>query len=548
MLKVNQVSKSYGLESVLAGVTFSLTPGVRVGLVGPNGSGKSTLLRIAAGLEAPDTGSVQRTPASLRIGYLPQGLAFRPDDRLGDYLDRVQGDPIALGADLERLAIELSAMPGRIDLAAAYDDILARLSSPAHQDAGRVPATLKALGLDQLPPHTPVAHFSGGQKTRLALVGVLLDNPQLLLLDEPTNHLDIGMLEWLEDWLNDYGGAALIVSHDRAFLDRTVNEILELDPKTRNTRVYTGNYTDYLEQKIAEGQRERVAYSDQQEEMARLSNAARQLRGVAKFKRGGKGDSGDKFAKGFFGNRSAGTVARAKNLERRLEQLITEERLDKPRAGWQMKLDFGEAPASGQDVVTLEGVSIGYDGMLLASGLNASIRNGARVALVGPNGAGKTTLVRTIAARLPPLAGSVRLGTRVRPGYMAQEQETLEPNLNALTTIQKAASLPQTEARAFLHFFLFAGDAVFKPVGDLSYGERARLALARLVVLGCNLLLLDEPINHLDIPSRAGFEQALHGFEGTVLAVVHDRYFVAGFATEIWTLDQGHLRVEPAAT
>jgi ATPase subunit of ABC transporter with duplicated ATPase domains len=356
------------------------------------------------------------------------------------------------------------------------------------------------------------------------------------------------MLDWLEGWLNGYTGAALIVSHDRAFLDRTVNSILELDPKTSSTRLYDGNYTEYVDQKIAEGERERLAYADQQEEMARLSNAARQLRGVAKFKRGGKGDTGDKFAKGFFGNRSAGTVARAKNLERRLEHLMTDELLEKPRASWQMKLDFGEAPASGQDVVALEALSIGYGTVPLAAGLNASIRHGARVALVGPNGAGKTTLVRTIAGYLPPLAGRVRLGARVRPGYMAQEQETLDLDFDVLTTIQMAASLPQTEARAFLHLFLFAGDDVFKPVGDLSYGERARLALARLVVQGCNLLLLDEPINHLDIPSRASFEQALRGFDGTVLAVVHDRYFVAGFATEIWTLDQGHLRAETAGT
>ncbi|MEP7359447.1 MAG: ribosomal protection-like ABC-F family protein, partial [Anaerolineales bacterium] len=541
-------TKSYGLESVLAGVTFSLTPGQRVGLVGPNGSGKSTLLRIAAGLEAPDAGTVQRTPARLRVGYLPQGLSFQPEERMGNYLDRVQADPAALAPELERLAQQMAANPAQPDLEAAYDDLIARLSVPLQPDAGRVPATLKALGLQDLPMDMPVAHLSGGQKTRLALAGVLLDNPQLLLLDEPTNHLDIGMLEWLENWLNGYPGAALLVSHDRAFLDRTVNIILELDPHTRTTRSYAGNFTAYLEQKIAEAEQERQAYSDQQLEIARLHNSARQLRGVATFKRGGKADSGDKFAKGFFGNRSAGTVGRAKNLERRLEHLLTEDRLEKPRAGWQMKLDFGEAPASGQDVVVLEDLSVGYLGQPLASGLNAGIRRGARVALVGPNGAGKTTLVRTIAGRLAPVAGRVRLGARVRPGYMAQEQEMFDPELDALQTIQKAASLPQTEARAFLHYFLFAGDDVFKPVGTLSYGERARLALARLVVQGCNLLLLDEPINHLDIPSRAGFEQALESFEGTVLAVVHDRYFVAGFATEIWTLEQGQLRIEPAST
>ena len=541
MLKVNQVSKSYGLEAVLSGVSFSLRPGERVGLVGPNGSGKTTLLRIAAGLEVPDGGSVQRTPASLRVGYLPQGLAFRTHERLGDFLDRMQGEPIALGVELERLAAELAAGPARAELEAAYDDVLARLSAPARRDTGRAQATLKAMGLDHLAADAPIAHLSGGQKTRLALAGVLLDDPQLLLLDEPTNHLDIGMLEWLEDWLN---------ALRRRGTDRVPRPGLSGPhsqcaswswiPRARATRDYAGNYTRLPRAKNAEGERERLAYSDQQEEIARLRDAARQMRGLAKLKRGGKADSGDKFAKGYFGNRSAGTVARAKNLERRLELLMTDDRLEKPRAGWQMKLDFGEAPASGQDVVTLEELSIGYDGVTLAGGLNASIRHGARVALVGPNGAGKTTLVRTIAGRLPPLAGRVRLGARVRPGYMAQEQETLDPALDALKTIQNAASLPQTEARAFLHYFLFTGDDVFMPVGALSYGERARLALARLVVQGCNLLLLDEPINHLDIPSRAGFEQALLGFDGTVLAVVHDRYFVEPDSpAKYGTLDRG---------
>ena len=543
MLKVNQVSKSYGLETVLSAATFGLGQGERVGLVGPNGCGKSTLLRIAAGLEPPDTGSVQRTPASLRVGYLPQGLAFDAGDRLRDYLERAGGDPVDLSGELERLAGELARAPGQPELEAAYDDVLARLSAGA-QDPARVAESLSALGLDQVPLDTPIAQLSGGQKTRLALLGILLGDPQLLLLDEPTNHLDIDMLLWLERWIADYRGAVLIVSHDRAFLDRTVTAILELDPARCALRAYAGNYTDYVEQKLAEADRERLAYSDQQIEINRLRDAARHMRGLARVHRGGKADSGDKFAKGFFANRGAGTVGRAKNLERRLEHILTDERLEKPRASWQMKLDFGAAPPSGQDVVILEDLAVGYDGAALASGLNARLRQGARVALLGPNGAGKTTLVRTIAGQLAPLAGRVRLGARVRPGYMAQEQELLDPALNALQTILQAASLPETEARAFLHFFLFSGDAVFKAVADLSYGERARLALARLVVQGCNLLLLDEPINHLDIPSRARFEQALRGFEGSILAVVHDRYFVAGFATEIWSLDAGRLTIE----
>jgi ATP-binding cassette, subfamily F, member 3 len=339
----------------------------------------------------------------------------------------------------------------------------------------------------------------------------------------------------------------LIVSHDRAFLDRTVTRVFELDPGTRQVREYPGSYSEYVEQKLSEQDRQRQAYSDQQEEILQLRNTARHLRGLAKFRRGGKADTGDKFAKGFFANRGAGTMGRATHIEERLARLLTEERLEKPRAGWQMKLEFGEVPASGQDVLVLEDLAVGYDGQALLSGLNLQVRAGARVALIGPNGSGKTTLVRTIAGRLPPLAGSARLGSRVHVGYMAQEQELLDPTLDALATIRAAAPLSETDARSFLHYFLFAGDDVFVPVGSLSYGERARLSLASLVARGCNFLLLDEPINHLDIPSRARFEQALAAFDGTVLAVVHDRYFIEGFASEVWEVQDAGVRVERRA-
>ena len=543
MLKCNQISKHYGLEPVLTSISFSLAPGERAGLVGPNGSGKTTLLRILAGVERPDAGSVLFTPASLRLGYLPQGLEFGQGDSIAQYLARAQGDVPALTQDLERLAIALAQDPDRKELQSAYDATLAQLSSAA-STPGRVEATLAALGLGQLALETPVATLSGGQKTRLALARVLLMDPQLLLLDEPTNHLDLAMLEWLAKWLSAYRGTVIIVSHDRAFLDDTVNKILELDGNSHGLRAYAGNYSDYLEQKLAEHEHARQAYTDQQEEIGRLRNTARQLRGLARLRRGGKADDGDKFAKGFFGNRSAGTVGRAKHLERRMQELLTSERIEKPQAGWQMKLAFGEAPASGQDVLELDKLAIGYGDQALASDLSGHIISGARVALVGPNGAGKTTLVRTIAGRLSPLAGRARLGANVRVGYMAQEQELLEPALNALETVRKLAPLSETNARAFLHYFLFAGDDVFVPVGALSFGERARLSLASLVVQGCNFLLLDEPINHLDIPSRARFEQALAAFVGTVLAVVHDRFFIAGFASEIWKLAGGRLEID----
>ena len=541
MLTVYQVSKSFGIEPIIEGVSFSLNPGERLGLVGPNGCGKTTLLRILAGLDRPDSGGYHLDPLGLRVGYLPQGFAPDPSETLGSFLSLSEDELPALSARLEQLAYELALAPQRMDLQKEYDAILARIELAA-ENAGRGPNVLAALGLGHLPLDTLVATLSGGQKTRLALAGILLAEPRLLLLDEPTNHLDLDMLEWLEDWLLAYPGAALIVSHDRAFLDRTASGILELDPRTHRVKAYPGNYTAYLEHKLAEQDRQWQAYTDQQEEIARLRSSAVHMRGVAKFRPGGKGDSGDKFAKGFFGNRSAGTIRRAKQLEQRLERILTEERVGKPKPSWQMKLDFGDSPvdkpASGRDVLTLENLSVGYAGeQALLSDLNQYLRFGERVALVGPNGAGKTTLLRTIAGILQPLKGSVRLGANVRTGYMRQEQEDLNPDLDALTTIRSLAPFSETEVRTFLHRFLFSGDEVFLPAGKLSYGERARLSLACLVAGGCNLLLLDEPINHLDIPSRARFEQALATFDGTVLAVVHDRYFIEGFASQVWQVE-----------
>jgi ATP-binding cassette subfamily F protein 3 len=546
MLTVHSLSKSYGIDTIFKDVSFTLNSGERLGLVGPNGCGKTTLLRILAGAERPDSGSYQFNPPGLRLGYLPQGLTPAPGDTLSSFISKMTGDLLSSEARLEELAAALAATPDNTRLHTEYDETLARMQTAA-QLQGQVSEALGALGLGELLLETPVMSLSGGQKTRLALAGVLLSSPQLLLLDEPTNHLDIDMLEWLEDWLVSSpltrDAAVLIVSHDRVFLDQTVTGILEIDPQTRTSRAYAGNYSDYLGQKLAERERHWQTYTDQQEEIARLRNAAELVRGQAVFRKGGKADTGDKFAKGFFANRSRGTVARAKNIEQRLDKLLNEDRIEKPRQSWQMKLDLSQTPTSGRDVVIMEELSIGYDPVVLLSDLNQQVHYGQHIALIGPNGAGKTTLLRTIAGTLPPLAGRARLGSGVRVGYMAQEQETLEAESDALTILRGLAPLNETEARAFLHQFLFSGDEVFTPVGKLSYGERARLALACLVASGCNLLLLDEPINHLDVPSRARFEQALATFKGTVLAVVHDRYFIQGFASEIWEIRQGELKV-----
>jgi ATP-binding cassette subfamily F protein 3 len=535
MLTAHHIHKSYGIQPILLDISLSVSHRERVGLIGPNGSGKTTLMRILAGIEPPDSGTVVSTRSHLRIGYLAQGMAFDEEQTLQTtlYLDSVS--PEELEAQIESLALALSADPTDSTLQSRYDMTLEKLSAGSDTPA----AILGPLGLANLPVDMPVRHLSGGQKTRLMLARVLLEDPHLLLLDEPTNHLDIEMLEWLEDWMIRFQGAALIVSHDRAFLDNTVTSILELDPATHGVRSYPGNYAGYLEQKLAEREMQAQAWQDQQDEIVQLRSAAMHIRGLTKMKKGGKADGGDKFAKGFFGNRATKNVAgRAKHIEARIEKLMTEERIERPKQNWQMKLDFGAPAHQSRDVLITEKLSVGYDKPLLTD-LNLSIRAGRRIALTGPNGSGKTTLVRTIAGSLPPLAGSLKLGMTVKPGYMTQEQELLNPAFNALQTIQSVAPFNETEARNFLHYFLFKGDDALRPTGALSFGERARLQLGLLVAQGCTFLLLDEPINHLDIPSRARFEEALANFKGTILAVVHDRYFIERFATDVWNVKDG---------
>jgi len=531
MLTAHHLHKTYGIQPILQDISFSISNNERVGLIGPNGSGKTTLIRILAGLEQPDSGIVVSTRPTLRIGYLAQGMDFGPEQTLQTSLSMHTVSPEELEAEIVSLASALSSNPNDSHLQGKYDSILAQISKPQSP----ISTTLSPLGLADIPFDTPVKYLSGGQKTRLMLARVLLEEPQLLLLDEPTNHLDIEMLEWLESWLASFPGAAVIVSHDRAFLDNTVTSILELDPKTQSLRAYPGDYSDYLESKQKEYDKQYEEYRDQIDELRKLHNAARHLRRISQFKKGGKGDTNDKFAKGFFGDRTTHTARRALRIEKRIENTLEEDRKEKPIQNWQMKLDFGAPAHQSKDVLLTENLSVGYDQSLLTN-LNLHIRAGQRIVLTGPNGTGKTTLIRTIAGKMEPLSGSLKLGATVKLGYMTQEQELLNPSFNALQSIQNVASLNETEARNFLHYFLFKGDDALRVTGELSFGERARLQLALLVAQGCTFLLLDEPINHLDIPSRARFEEAPANFKGTILAVVHDRYFIERFASDVWNV------------
>ena len=537
-LTAHQITKSFNLNPILKDITFSVNAGERVGLIGPNGSGKTTLVRILTGQEHADSGHVTLSPADVPIGYLAQGFEPDPSLTLAELLHQTIGDPAAMETELADLASALAEQPDNETLQFAFDGVLAQLS---RYDNGRIQTTLTTFSLDEIDPDTPINHLSGGQKTRLALALIILSQPDLLLLDEPTNHLDIDMLEWLEGWLADYPGGALIVSHDRTFLDRTATRILDLDPETHTIRDYAGNYTDYLEQFLAEQEKQLATYKDQVYEIRRMKQD------IARTREQSMSVERSTTPRQPNVRRLAKKVMRkAKSREKKLDRYLTsDERIDKPKQGWQMKLAFNEPEHIGKDVLRTENLSVGYEAAApLLTHLNLDILLGRRVVLTGPNGAGKTTLLRTIAGELRPLAGHIHLGSSIQLGYMSQEQELLDPHSTPLATIQNAAPLNQTDARSFLHFFLFAGDDALRPNHLLSFGERARLALAKLVAEGCNFLLLDEPINHLDIPSRSRFEQALRQFDGTILAVVHDRYFLEQVATDLWLAHDGQVDVE----
>jgi ATP-binding cassette, subfamily F, member 3 len=541
MLQLTNVSKTYTVQTILDDVSFIVNAGERVGLIGPNGSGKTTLLRIIAGQEPPDRGAV-----SLRasIGYLPQGIALDGARTIAEHIHAGIAGLDEARREVEALAARMAQSPTP-EVIAAYGDASARLEAlGGYEIDHRTEAILTGLGLD-VSQDTPLSQLSGGQRTRVGLARVLVAEPNLLLLDEPTNHLDIAALEWLERFIANYAGAAVIVSHDWAFLDATVSRILELDDKTHRVTEYAGNYSDYVDAKARAREQQWATWKDQQAEIRRIESDI--ARTQAQAQRTEESTNNDHLRR-----LSKKVALKAKARETRLKRYLNStKRVDKPRQSWQMKLEFGAMPRGGQVVVTLDDLGFAFyrstlrrfdepsQGLWLFRHANLTLRHGERIALVGPNGSGKTTLLRVIAGELAPTEGNARLGANVRIGYLPQEQETLDVNETPLSLIRALAPMSETAARHFLHFFLFEGDEVFTRIGALSYGERARLLLARLVVSGVNCLLLDEPINHLDIPSRARFQSALDAFPGSILIATHDRAFIDQFATGIWSPRDG---------
>ena len=540
MLHVSNLSKYYADRVVLRGVSFTVPAGKHVGLVGPNGGGKSTLLRLITGLERPDEGSVAIAPG-VRVGYLRQGFLgdeTRPVATVLEPDGAVWAASVALQRATEGLAKEYERHEDTTDAYDAYDAY--ERASTRFEDLGgyarlsEVEKVLRGLGLDGLDPARAVVTLSGGQRTRLALAPLLLGAPGLLVLDEPTNHLDADALAFLEDYIARYHGAVLMASHDRAFLDATVDTILALDAETHSVTSYSGGYSDFVAAREAALEAQWQSYRARQREQARVEEDIRNVRAHAMHTERATKDSSAR--------RLANKVMRTAIVrERKLEKSLDANHVDKPTAGWTLKLDFSAPSGGAREALRAEGLVKRYGQHTVLDKVDLALRHGERVVVTGPNGGGKSTLLRIIAGELTPDAGYVRLGAGVVPGYYSQDQEDLDPTQTPLDVIRNVATMTETEARTFLHGYLFGGDAVFTLVSSLSYGERARLALAQLVLSGTNLILLDEPTNHLDIPSRESFEAALSTFSGTVLAVLHDRYAIARLATRVLELRDGQL-------
>jgi len=516
VLSATNLSKSFGAQDLFSGISCAAPHGGRVALVGANGTGKTTLLRILAGLEEPTTGQVHRM-RGLTIGYLPQ----QADEQLTgertvfDEMLTIFADLQAQAAELRRLEEAMTDPAGRDAALERYGALVDRFEhAGGYTYENRIRQTLSGVGFAPEDFERPVNQLSGGQKTRALLAKLVLQEPGLLLLDEPTNHLDIEAVEWLEATLADFPGAVLVVAHDRYFLDAIAQTVWELN--SSKLQEYPGNYSQYAAIRTERIERQQIEYERQQEIIAKEQDFIRRY---------------------MAGQKTRQAQGRLKRLERI-------ERIERPRKQKSLKLDLDAGLRSGDIVLAGRDLVIGYPGdepLLAVESLE--LRRLQRVALWGPNGAGKTTFLKTALGQLQPLDGEVWLGGSVRPGYLSQMHDWLRPDRSIFDTILDVQNMPIEKARGLLGRYLFTGDDVFKLVGDLSGGERSRVALCVLTLKGANFLLLDEPTNHLDLQSQEVMEDVLADFAGTILLVSHDRYLVDRLATHLWAIEDRRLAI-----
>ena len=551
VLSVTDITKSYGVTPILEKVSFHVEAGEKIGVIGVNGAGKTTLMNILAGKEKADSGSVFIS-GDTTMGFLEQQDNFDDDSTLLEETSRIYRRFTRMESELSELSQRIAqagseaaggaeASPGSkadsadarrsgnsagsagvSDEPAGSDSLLSRygdLQDRYQREGGftyrsEMRGILTSMGFDESFYEKRIGTLSGGERTRLALACLLMEKPDILLLDEPTNHLDIGMLKWLEQFLKAYRGAILIVSHDRYFLDQIAGRIFEIE--NHKLRIYTGNYTAFAEKKRQIREADLRAYNKQQDEIRRQEDIIR------KFK-------------------ERGTEHLAKRAASREKKLEAMDMIEKPdTAPGTIRIQFHQKYKSGNDIFIADNLAMSFGYVDLFSGVSFDIKRGERICIVGQNGIGKTTLLRILNGGLTPSDGYLKRGVNLDIGYYDQRQERLNPDNTVIDEIYDSFRLyKESEIRAFLGRFMFRGDSVFTRVGDLSGGEKARLALLKLMMSGTNVLLLDEPTNHLDIDSREVFEDALLSFPGTIIAVSHDRYFLNKIATRIFEMEAG---------
>ena len=520
LLSIQDIHKAFGTNEVLRGASLTLQNGERMGLVGVNGSGKSTLMKIIAGLEHEDSGTISMQKG-LRLGYLAQQGEVNPEHTVLEEMESVFEPVVRMEQELRAIEVEMAE--------AAHDELLLKRLGSRYDSLNRafenakgygwkseVQKVLAGLGFRKEQQSQKASVLSGGERTRLCLGRMLLQEPDLLLLDEPTNHLDLKSISWLEDYLASYRGAVLLVSHDRYFMDHVCDHMGEL--LFGRIELYEGNYTEYMAQRTERFEIRMKTWELQQKEIERQEAIIERYRSFNREK----------------------SIRAAESREKRLEKM---ERLEKPQDEHQVHFHFSCRRRTGEDVLMITELKKEYEGRVLFDHVNMHLRSGDRVALIGDNGVGKTTLFRCIVSQEKPDNGLIRFGSGVDIGYYDQHQAGLHDEKTVLDEVwDDFRRLDQTEVRGALGMFLFSGDDVLMPVSTLSGGEKGRVALTKLMLHQDNLLLLDEPTNHLDMDSREVLEQALETFPGTILAISHDRYFINRFATRVAVLEEGGVR------